>query len=219
MSERRAALFDLDRTLVSTDTAHLYTQFSRARGEANLADSLKVLWWMFEYTLGVIDAQSVAAQVLQRFRGKEEAWLIAKCEQLFPEYVLPELLPAGKAAVHRHREGGEVVAIVTGATRYIAGPVARELGIDHVVCTELEVDTEGRFTGRVLQPICYGPGKLERARRWLEAEGVTLDHCTFFSDSITDLPLLSSVGTPVVVNPDWRLRKVARQRGWRLELW
>jgi HAD superfamily hydrolase (TIGR01490 family) len=134
------------------------------------------------------------------------------------DYVLQHVADEGRKAVARHGEQGDTVAIVTGATPYAARPLARELGIEHVVCTELEVE-EGRFTGQVVQPMSYGEGKVARAESLAASQGFRLDEATFYSDSITDLPLLERVGEPVVVNPDARLRRVARRRGWRLETW
>jgi HAD superfamily hydrolase (TIGR01490 family) len=214
----RGALFDMDRTLIKKDSAGLYTRYRRDRGEASLKDAVQVGWWMVQYTLGVIDAPRVALRALEHFRGKEERWLVESCEQWFVDYVLPTVQVAGRAAVARHRAAGDVVAIVTGATSYVAKPLARELGIEHVVCTELEVEN-GRFTGRPIEPLCYGEGKLALARRSGERLGFTLAESTFYSDSITDLPLLEAVGVPVVVNPDARLHRAARRRGWKIERW
>jgi HAD superfamily hydrolase (TIGR01490 family) len=214
----RAALFDMDRTLIRKDSAGLYTRYRRDRGEATLRDAVQVGWWMVQYTLGVIDAPRVALRALEHFQGKEERWLIDSCEQLFADYVLPTVQTQGRAAVERHRAAGDFIAIVTGATSYVAKPLARELGIEHVVCTELEVEN-GRFTGRPVEPLCYGVGKLALARRTAERHGFTLDDATFYSDSITDLPLLAAVGVPIVVNPDARLARAARRRRWKIERW
>src|SRR6478752_1781584 len=207
----RAALFDMDRTLLRVDSARLYTKFRRDRGEATLMDVLKVAVWATQYTLGVIDAPRVARQALQSFRGRDESWLLQSCAEWFPRYVLPEVQAAGRRAVQQHREAGDFVAIVTGATRYVAEPVARELGIDHVICSELELD-EGRFTGRVVEPLCYGSGKIERTARISERHGFRLEEAVFYSDSITDLPLLEVVQAPIVINPDRRLRRIAQKR-------
>lgn len=214
----RAALFDMDRTLIKKDSAGLYTRYRRDRGEASLKDAVQVGWWMIQYTLGVIDAPRVALRALEHFRGKEERWLIDSCEQWFVDYVLPTVQAKGRAAVEQHRAAGEFIAIVTGATSYVAKPLARELGIECVVCTELEVK-DGRFTGRVIEPLCYGDGKLALARRAAEKHDFALADATFYSDSITDLPLLEAVGVPVVVNPDARLLRVARRRSWKIERW
>ena len=215
----RAALFDMDRTLIRVDTAKLYTQFRRDRGEASLRDVMQVAWWAMQYTAGVIDAPRVAAQALSRFRGKAESWLVEQTEGWFRDYVLPEVQPAGREAVRRHLEQGDVVGIATGATIYAARPLARELGINLVICTELEVDAQGLFTGRVIDPLCYREGKLERTRRAAERLGFSLEESIFYSDSITDVPLLEAVKEPVIVNPDKRLRKVAKERNWRIEQW
>ena len=215
---RKAALFDMDRTLVRVDSATLYVRYQRAKGQATFRDTVRVAWWMAKYTLGVIDAERVAKQALRSFRGKEEAWLEAACEELFLDYMLPHLAAAGRDAVERHRTAGDIVAIVTGATPYAALPLARELGIEHVIATRLEV-AEGRFTGNVAPPMAYGKGKIVLAEQLAREQGFSLEEATFYSDSITDLPLLERVRAPVVVNPDRRLRHVARARGWRIETW
>lgn len=216
---RRAALFDMDRTLLKKDTAALYTRYRRDRGEVGVRDVLQVGWWMFQYTMGVIDAPRVAVKALESFRGREERWLIESCEGWFKEYVLEHVQMKGRQAVDRHRAQGDVVAIVTGATPYAANPLAKELGIETVVCTTLEVDENGRFTGRPIEPLCYGAGKLELAKRAGDRLGFRVEEATFYSDSITDVPLLEAVKTPIVVNPDRRLRRVAARRGWPVEAW
>jgi HAD superfamily hydrolase (TIGR01490 family) len=214
----RAALFDMDRTLVRVDTATLYMRHQRKKGHATLRDVARVAWWMFTYTLGVINAESVAEQALRAFKGKKETWLRENCEELFTEFVFGHIADKGRKAVARHREAGDFVAIVTGATPYVALPLARELGIEHVIATQLEID-EGLFTGRVSPPMSYGAGKVELAQRLGREHGFSLDEATFYSDSITDLPLLEAVQTPIIVNPDARLRRIAQKRNWTIERW
>lgn len=216
---RRAALFDMDRTLLRKDSAALYTRYRRDLGEAKLKDMLQVGWWMMQYTMGIIDAPRVALEALRHFQGKEETWLAESCRVLFRDYVLEHIQKAGREAVERHRAEGDVLAIVTGATPYIANPLAAELGIENVVCTRLEVDADGRFTGRPIEPLCYGAGKVVLANELGKKLGVSVEDATFYSDSITDLPLLEAVKTPIVVNPDRRLRRIAAKRGWPVEAW
>jgi len=86
------------------------------------------------------------------------------------------------------------------------------------VCSELEV-VDGRFTGQPIEPLCYGEGKIIRAGALLDEHRIGFDKVTFFSDSITDLPLLSKVSVPVAVNPDRRLLRTARARGWEVQNW
>jgi HAD superfamily hydrolase (TIGR01490 family) len=218
VTARRAALFDMDRTLVRIDTGTLYVRYQRDIGEATWCDTARVAWWMLQYTLGVIDAERVAEQALRSFTGKRETWLEETCKVWFTDYVLAHVAQAGRSAVARHAEAGDFVAIVTGSTPYAARPLARELGIAHVAATRLEVD-DGCFTGRVTKPMGYGRGKVVLAERMAAEHGFSLAESTFYSDRITDLPLLELVKTPVVVNPDRRLRRVAKRRGWRVESW
>ena len=97
--------------------------------------------------------------------------------------------------------------------------VCNDLGLDDYVCNRLEVDGDGRYTGRAIEPLCFGPGKVQLAARYAERFGLSLGDATFYSDSLSDLPMLEAVGRPVVVHPDPRLRRLATQRGWELVDW
>jgi HAD superfamily hydrolase (TIGR01490 family) len=208
----------MDRTLVRIDTGTLYVRYQREKGQATLRDVLRVAFWMLQYTFGVIDARKVALRALESFKGRHETWLRETCEELFREHVLEHVAEAGRSAVERHRTDGDFVAIVTGATPYVALPLARELRIEHVIATHLEV-LDGRFTGNIKEPMSYGIGKVVLAEALAAEHGFSLDDATFYSDSITDLPLLERVRTPIVVNPDRRLRRLAEKRNWRIESW
>jgi HAD superfamily hydrolase (TIGR01490 family) len=215
----RAALFDLDRTLVRKETASSYVRYLQRQGGATWRDLLRVSWWVTQYTFGVLDAPGVAAGAAQWLAGTPETVMSARCDDWFRRDVEPLIADAGRRAVDAHRSRGDLVAIVTGASPYIARPVARNLGIEHVVASELEVGADGRFTGRIVEPICYGHGKVTRARALAQRLAFRLDEACFYSDSWTDLPLLEAVHTPIVVNPDPRLARVARRRAWRVERW
>jgi HAD superfamily hydrolase (TIGR01490 family) len=216
---RRAALFDLDRTLVRKETASLYVRYQRERGLAGWRDLARVLYWVGQYTLGVIDVPKVAAQALAPFKGTRETVLSARCDDWFASHVEPHIADLGRAAVAEHQARGDVVAIVTGALVYTARPLARRLGIEHIVASELEVDDAGCFTGRPVHPLAYGDGKVQRTERLAARLGFQLGQAAFYSDSLTDLPLFERVGEPIAVNPDPRLRRVARERHWRVVRW
>jgi HAD superfamily hydrolase (TIGR01490 family) len=216
---QRAALFDMDRTLVRRETASLYVRYQYDRGQAGWRDLAQVTFWVAQYTLGVIDAESVAVRALEQLAGTPETALSARCDDWFPMRVEKHVADRGRIAVEMHRERGDLLAIVTGASQYTARPLARLLRIDHLVASELEIDPSGRFTGKPVFPLCYGKGKVLRASRLAEAQGFRLEDATFYSDSFTDLPLLERVREPVVVNPDARLARVARRRGWPIESW
>jgi HAD superfamily hydrolase (TIGR01490 family) len=215
----RAALFDMDRTLVRKETGTLYVRYQHAIGEATRRDLLRVLYWVTQYTMGMIDAPDVAARALRSLAGTSEMAMATRCDDWFRRYVETHVCDLGRRAVELHRARGDLLAIVTGASPYAARPLARRLGIPHVVASELEVDEGGLFTGKFVEPLCYGDGKIIRTKRLAEMHGFRLEEATFYSDSITDLPLLEAVAEPIVVNPDPRLERLAKKRGWRIETW
>ncbi len=215
----RAALFDMDRTLLSKETASLYVRYQRRIGEASLRDLVRTLGWVAQYTLGVLDHQAVASRALRSLKGMPESQMVARCDDWFFRDIEHLITPGGRLAVAHHLAVGDTCAIVTGSSLYASRPLARRLRIPHVVASAFELDEEGRFTGRPALPLCIGVGKLERAIAFADAQGVRLEDAIFYTDSITDLPLLERVGEPVVINPDPRLLRVARRRGWRIERW
>lgn len=215
----RLALFDMDRTLLSKETASLYVRYQREVGEATTRDLLRTLAWVAQYTIGTLDMNKVARKALKTLEGTSELAMASRCDDWFRRRVERYITDGGRLAVRAHRALGDVCAIVTGASVYIARPLARVLGVQHVVSTVFEVDDQDRFTGRPVEPLCFGEGKLERARLFAESVGIPLREATFYTDSISDLPLLEHVGEPVAVNPDARLKRIARARSWRIESW
>jgi len=208
-----AALFDIDGTLIARNSAPLYMQHLRRKGLARRRDLLRTLYLLGRYKLGLLDIDSAVALSMNWVRNHEEAAVRDDCERWYAEIVRQYLYPAMAATVEAHRRAGHVLAILTSATRYLAGPLAAELGIEHLLVTRLVV-RDGRFTGEAERPVCYGEGKIYWAERFAEAENIDLGRSYFYTDSITDLPVLERVGEPRVVNPDPRLRRVAARRGW-----
>lgn len=216
------ALFDLDRTLVRKDTAGLFIRYEYNKGFTSGSRVARVGWWRLLYTLGLIDSEQVARSVLAWYRGRPESDLRALAGVWFQEMVLPLIAEKARAVVEEHRARGDLLAVVTASTQYVAEEVARELRIDNVVCTEIE-SRDGTLTGNVVEPLCFGDGKLLKVRAFLEraerSADTALRLATVYTDSITDLPLLEAVGTPVAVNPDMRLRRIAKRRGWPVQIW
>lgn len=215
----RAALFDMDRTLLRVETASLYFKFQRKIGEATRLDAVKLAYWLAQYKLGVFDMERVLQKALANIRGLPEIVLAARCDDWFRQYCERHITDDGREAVRRHRAAGDVCAIVTAASFYGSRPLASILEIDHLLSSELEVDDKGCFTGRPDGPLCIGEGKLHRARLLAERLGFRLEEAVFYTDSIQDLPLLEKVGEPVCVNPDPRLSRLAKKRGYRIESW
>lgn len=215
---RAAAFFDMDRTLLTVNTATRWLSFMRRRREISLWKTLQGATWIARYKLSILDIEAVTALATADMRGSAEAELIDKCRVFFEEEVAPTVAPKARAALEFHRRQGHVVAILSSSTPYVTEPLARELGIEHVLCTRFHIE-DGRFVGTHIKPACYGSGKVHWAEQFALEHGVNLAESWFYTDSYTDLPMLERVGVPRVINPDARLRRHARKRGWAMDLW
>lgn len=215
---RVGAFFDLDRTLVACNTGRLFLRDLRRRGEISLARAVRAMGWLARYHLSLIDLDAMAHKILQGLQGWSEAEFAERCDRLVEKEVLPLLQPAALRKIDEHRRAGHVLAILSTSPTYMTRPVARILGVDHALSTQLEVES-GRFTGRLVSPACFGAGKVHWAERFGRESSVDLDQSWFYTDSYSDLPMLERVGHRVIVNPDPRLRRAARQRGWAVEDW
>jgi HAD superfamily hydrolase (TIGR01490 family) len=213
----RAAFFDMDNTLLRVETGMSWVRFLYKRGELPPRMVAKAIYWQLLYKLAVLDMDAVFTKLVESLRGDSEAEMIAKCDIWYREHVAREIAPAARVAIEHHRRAGHLIVLATGSTQYAARPVARDVGIEHVLSSELEVE-HGVFTGRPAA-FCFGQHKVALAERWAERHGVDLAASYFYSDSYNDLPMLERVGTAIAVNADARLRRHARRRGWAAPRW
>ena len=207
------AFFDMDKTLIAENSGSLYMQYRYQRGEIGGVDLLKGIGAYLQYKVGILDIRNWTKNMMLQFRGQDEKELEAEAKVWFDEMVAPTVYPEAIEAVRKHEAEGHVVAIVSGATRFVVQPLARMLGIEHMLYTRLEVEG-GAFTGRVIEPICFEEGKIYWLQQFIDAQGIDLAKSWFYTDSITDLPLLDLVGHPVATNPDPFLYRTAVKRRW-----
>ena len=207
------AFFDLDRTLIAGFSVMplLFDGLMSGRiGPAGLALTTVA---GLRFQLGQLEFSELLAEAAGLLKGESEATLQEVGERLYADSIASEVYPEARAIVRAHRRRNHTLAVVSSATRYQVEPIARDLGIEHVLCSRLEV-YEGRFTGGVVPPLCYGEGKLEAARDLAASRGVDLAESFFYTDSDEDLPLLEHVGNPRPTNPNRRLAAIAVRRGW-----
>jgi HAD superfamily hydrolase (TIGR01490 family) len=215
---RVGAFFDLDQTLVACNTGRLFLRDLRRRGEISLAKAMRAIGWLAKYRLAIVDLPTITAHVADFLRGRAERDFAEQCQRLVEDEILPRLLPAGLRTLERHRREGHVVALLSSSPRHVVEPVARALALDAVGATEFQVSA-GLLTGRLEGPACFGSGKVHWAERMGRDLEMDLDASWFYTDSYTDLPMLERVRHRVAVNPDPRLKRTARVRGWRVENW
>lgn len=208
-----AAFFDLDQTLLAGFSASAFVRERFMSGRMSPRELSDSLLGAMSFALGRTGFSGFMSASVAAYRGTAEAVLEEIGEEVFEKSLATAIYPEARAFVKAHQEMGHTVAVVTSATRYQAEPIARDLGIHHVLCTMLEVEN-GIFTGRVVHPTCYGRGKADIARRISVEHDVDLEASYFYTDSHEDLPLLEIVGKPRPLNPNRQLAQLAKERGW-----
>jgi len=215
---RAIAFFDLDLTLLGVNSASLWIRREVKLGHISRWSALKGAAWLGLYELGfgqLEDAIRAAASVLD---GEEESVIRQRTTDFWVEMVSDQIRPGASAAIRAHQGAGESAVLLTSSSDYLSQHAIDVLGMDGLCCNRFEVEG-GRFTGRLMEPLCFGAGKLHHARAYAEAAGVRLEDCAFYTDSMSDLPVLEAVGRPVPVHPDPRLRREAARRGWEILDW
>jgi len=210
---RVGAFFDLDQTLVAGFSAFAFFQERLLSGRMSPRELSESLIGALAFSLGRTGFSGFVSATTAAYRGLAESVLEEIGEEVFEKHLATQIFPESRALVRAHRQAGHTLAIVSSATRYQAEPLARELGIEHVLCTRLEVE-DGIFTGRVVRPTCYGEGKAHAAIALARACDLDLRESFFYTDSHEDLPLLDVVGRPRPLNPNARLAQIAKERQW-----
>lgn len=207
------AIFDFDGTIISGYSATAFIREQLRRGDLSARDFLELASAMASFGLGNLGFSGMMAVTTQFLRGIAESSYVELGENLFEEQIARLIYPESRELIEAHQAKGHTVAIISSATPYQIEPAAADLGIENVLCTQLEVE-DGVFTGRVLSPTCFGQGKVDAAEALAETVGADLDDAFFYSDSTDDQLLLESVGKPVALNPSDKLRAVARDQQW-----
>jgi putative phosphoserine phosphatase/1-acylglycerol-3-phosphate O-acyltransferase len=207
------ALFDVDGTLIAGFSAGAFLRERITSGQMSPRDVVATLLSTASFQFGRLGFSGLVAATAAWLRNVPERELEELAERIFARAIATAIYPESRALVQAHRRRGHTLALVSAATRYQIEPLARELGIPHVLCTRLEVEN-GRLTGRHVWPTCYGGGKALAARALAREHGLDLAQSYFYTDSHEDLPLLEIVGRPRPTNPSRRLVTIAARRGW-----
>lgn len=208
------ALFDLDNTLLAGDSDYLWGRFLV---EQKLVDELTYdkenKRFLELYQQGNLDIYEFIEFAFKPLAANDLETLNTLHRQFMIEKILPIITEKSRALVEKHRSAGDTLIIITATNSFVTGPIATELGIQHLIATEPEM-FEGRYTGKVAGTPCFKEGKITRLKEWLLANDIASEDCVFYSDSNNDLPLLKQVKKPVAVDPDEKLEAYAKENNW-----
>lgn len=209
------AIFDLDNTLIAGDSDHLWGEFLVARGLVEASDYKASNDRFYQdYKAGRLDIHAYLRFALKPLAEHALSNLIDWRDEFLAEKIAPIMLPAARRLLQQHRDQGHTLMIITATNDFITGPIAEQLGVDHLLATRAEMQDD-RYTGEIDGVPCYREGKVERLYDWLQQHPqLSLEGSFFYSDSHNDLPLLRKVRHPVAVDPDPVLLDHAREAGW-----
>ena len=217
------AFFDLDRTLLSVNSAELWMKREFREGHVTRWQAARAAAWIATYHAGFAKLERALEAAIASLAGQEEGVISERTHCFYAEELARAYRPRARTVLDQHRARGHTLALLTASSVYLSEDAGRDLDIPHLLCNRFEV-REGRFTGRTdpgvaSGTLCYGPGKLRHAQALAESLGERLEDAWFYTDSVSDLTVLRAVGNPVAVHPDSRLRKEARKAGWPIEDW
>ena len=214
--KKAAAFYDVDGTLIKTNVVHVYAYYAanapsfsnRLARTAGLMASLPLYWMADKY-----DRKLFNDAFYKNYAGFTEDRLILLGQELFDNLIRPNIFKGAKSLIERSKAEGVDQVLITGALDVVTRPLAEYLGVDEFVANKLEIK-DNVATGRLVKPMIAGPNKAVWVRQYAEKHGYDLNSCFAYADSGSDLPILSVVGNPCAVNPDFRLKTTAKAYQW-----
>lgn len=208
------AIFDLDYTLLAGDSDHAWGEFLIERGLVDGPAYRETNDRYFaQYLAGTLDIHAFLAFALAPLARLDRRLLDQLHTEFMETRIRPMVAPGAPALLDKHRARGDTLVIITATNRFVTAPIARLLGVEHLIATDPE-ESNGRYTGRVAGTPCYREGKVVRLEAWVREHGASLAGSWCYSDSHNDLPILRRATHPVAVDPDAILREEAVARGW-----
>lgn len=210
-----AAFFDLDKTLIARSSTLAFGRSFYRHGLLSRTDMMRGALAQVRYRLSGADhrqMEKLRAQACAACRG----WPADRVAEIVGRYlqdlIVPYVYAEARELLGEHRSAGQDVIIVSTSGQEVVAPIGALLGAESVIATRMRI-ADGHYTGE-MECYAYGEEKAVQVRRLAAERGYSLPGCYAYSDSITDLPLLETVGNPRVVNPDRALRRIATARGW-----
>jgi len=217
------ALFDLDHTLIPTDSDHEWGRFMVKHGMVDAENFARENDHFYaDYKAGKLDIHAYLVAMLTPLAKYSRAQLAEYHQMYMHEVIRPTIVPVALELVREHRDAGDLCCMVTATNEFITGPIAAVFGVDKLIACEAEtVDGQPHsdYTGRPTGTPSYKEGKIVRTEAWLASLGKTwsdFERSYFYSDSHNDIPLLQKVTDPIATNPDDTLRAHAQAQGWRI---
>lgn len=211
----KIAFFDIDHTITKHSTSLKYFPLLLKRKRPPIRVICNVPRLLYKYNFGNGATADSYSELVKDVIGWEESLLDKISQECFDKKIKKDIFPEIKELIEKYKREGVKVLLATSSPRFVVRPLFEWLKADWLIATELEY-INGKTTGRFVGLPNYKKEKWRRVSAFLDGAGYSSEQCAFYSDSIHDLPSLEAVGMPVAVNPDRRLKKEAKKRGWKI---
>jgi putative phosphoserine phosphatase/1-acylglycerol-3-phosphate O-acyltransferase len=213
---RVAAFFDFDGTIIDGYSAVALLKDRAMHGQIGPAEAIRLTVTGLDAMAGRAEVEDFMRVGVTAFRGKSAAELATMGDKLAKSVLGGCVFPEAMALIAEHRRQGHLVVIASSALPFQVEPMAKELGVDHVLCTRLG-EADGLCSGEVDGPMLWGSAKADAVRALAAAEGIDLAASHGYANGDEDVEFLAAVGHPMAVNPGRELEEQAVLRGWPVE--
>jgi putative phosphoserine phosphatase / 1-acylglycerol-3-phosphate O-acyltransferase len=217
-NKKYIVFFDLDGTITGVNSGYALVRAARSKRLIGLAGIANALFCSLIYKLHLMPAGRIIDLMGKWLKGIKPGILTAVGAEATEKYLLNSVYPRVYDEIRLHRSHNAELAILSSAIEDICTPLALNLGIDHVICTRMEIKN-GELTGSPSGGYCFGEEKKRRIVLFCDEKGLDREAAYYYADSLSDLAALEVVGNPVCVNPGRRLKRIAVSRSWQIKKW
>lgn len=212
------AFFDLDNTLVKAISGKEIVLEAFRQGLMTCKDLSRSVYLSLAFRLRIKDPLRIIDEMAGWTRGIPAETINSLCSRVTEEVLIPSVSNAARDEIDKHKSKGALTVILSSSLLPVCHRMAEHLGIDNIICSELEI-IDGLCSGRFHGTPCFGEEKLNRLRSYCEINNNKPSETWYYGDSISDLPAMNFVGHPVCINPDRKLRKKATGNKWEIHFW
>ena len=215
--KRKLVIFDLDNTILNGDSDYSWINFLINENYVDKYEYEKRNQYFYDqYYEGNLDYDEWAEFALSTMKGKTPFDLEELLSKFLSTVIEPMINIYALRLLHNHHHDNDIMLLASATNSVLVEPIARRLGFENIVATEVEI-IDGVYTGKVNGQPALGQGKLTKVEEWAAQNNIKdFKDAIFYSDSINDLPLLSEVGVPIAVNPDDQLRNLSIKNNWEV---
>ncbi len=212
------AVFDIDDTILRVNSTKIVALAAYKQKLMRTRDLLSGVLQIYLYKYKLRDSLKIIDTLGDWTSGIKEETIINLVDSIFESKMISTIRPEIVEEIRIHKSRNAETVILSSAISQICNPIAKHLGIDKVLCSEIEV-VDGKLTGKAKGKFCFGKEKLNRLEDYCTNNKYSLKETWYYADSIDDTHVLEKVGFPVCVTPDKRLHKIAIKRNWPVNVW